>query len=104
MKQFKTFEEFLNESYSRRFGNFQVALSKEKINLHWADELNPMTDGVKGMIEHFGKTPLKEIAVIFEKDVDDFDILRSLVRKFGVMGLFGMDTKEGRFCVLNSNS
>ena len=104
MKNLQTFEEFLNESYSIRFGNFQVAIGKAKIKLNWLDEIKHIPSGVEKAIEHFGKTPHKDIAVIFEKDVKDFDELRSLTVKFGVMAIYGLDTKEGRFCVINTNS
>ena len=99
-----TYEEFLNESYSRRFGNFQVGLAKEKIESHWLDELKDVPSGVEKMIEHFGKTPHKDILVILEKDNKNFDVVRTLTIKFGVLALFGLDTVYGRFCVINTNS
>jgi hypothetical protein len=104
MKNLNTFEEFLNEAYTRRFGNFQVAIGKEKIKLQWLDQIGEIPDGVKKVILHFGKTPLGEIGIIFEKDVKNFDEVRGIVSKCGVLGLFGLDLKLGRFCVLNSNS
>jgi hypothetical protein len=104
MDNLQTYEEFLNEGYSRRFGNFQVAISKVNIELKWMDEMKDIPDGVKSLSKNFGRTPLKEIAVVFEKDINNFDELRQLVREFGVMALFGLDTKEGRFCVINTNS
>ncbi len=104
MKNLHTFEEFLNESYTRKFGNFQVALGKEKIEYHWLDEMTDVSEGIVKMLDHFGKTPHKDICVIREKDNKEYEKVRDLVRRFGVMALFGLDTKEGRFCVINSNS
>jgi hypothetical protein len=104
MKNLNTFEEFLNEAYTRKFGNFLVALSKEKINHLWLDEMSSVSVGIVKMIEHFGKTPHRDICVIREKDNKNFDKVRSLTREFGVTSLFGLDTKDGRFCVINSNT
>lgn len=104
MKQFKTYEEFLNESYTRKFGNFQVALAKEKIEGHWLDEMSEASEALIKLVDHFGKTPHKDIMVIFEKDNKEYEKVRDLVRRFGIMALFGLDLKNGRFCVINSNS
>ncbi len=103
MNNVHTFEEFLNEAYNRRWGNFEVALAKEKIVYHWLDDMTDVPEGVIKLIEHFGKTPHKDICVILERDNKrNYDPVRGLATKFGVMALFGLDTESGRCCVVNT--